>query len=166
MQHKIVCIDVYQDEPTGSCTYLRPSLRVLTTNSSLDVFVAFPVPPLAELDFPLCSLHRYASSAWGEVNNALSELKEGDVHPFIAVLVCFFPSFALLFSRVPALPSVSPRCTACSISGVSTNMSLAKLVGAHNKPSRQTVLLPQHRKAFLSSLPLQRLPGVGRSFLR
>ncbi|PHJ23012.1 hypothetical protein CSUI_003134 [Cystoisospora suis] len=50
--------------------------------------------------------------------------------------------------------------------GVSTNMSLAKLVGAHNKPSRQTVLLPQHRKAFLSPLPLQKLPGVGYALLR
>ncbi|EPR60775.1 ImpB/MucB/SamB family protein [Toxoplasma gondii GT1] len=53
-----------------------------------------------------------------------------------------------------------------STAGISTNKSLAKLAGAFNKPSRQTLLLPQHRRGFLAPLALQKIPGVGSALVR
>ncbi|PFH33944.1 hypothetical protein BESB_070960 [Besnoitia besnoiti] len=61
---------------------------------------------------------------------------------------------------------IHTRIGLTSTAGIGTNKSLAKLVGAYNKPSHQTLLLPQQRREFLAPLSLQKLPGFGWTLLR
>jgi DNA polymerase iota len=51
-----------------------------------------------------------------------------------------------------------------STCGISTNKVLSKLVGSKNKPRNQTTLLAltdDHAIAFMDSLPLRKIPGLG-----
>ncbi|KAH6891091.1 hypothetical protein B0T10DRAFT_302159 [Thelonectria olida] len=51
-----------------------------------------------------------------------------------------------------------------STCGISTNKVLSKLVGSKNKPRNQTTLLAltdDHAVAFMDSLPLRKIPGLG-----
>lgn len=48
-----------------------------------------------------------------------------------------------------------------SSAGVASNRMLAKLAAGLHKPDDQTVLLPSEAVAFVASLPLRALPGVG-----
>lgn len=47
------------------------------------------------------------------------------------------------------------------LSGISSNKTLAKMASKTHKPSKQTLLLKEHRRCFLADKPLRSLPGIG-----
>jgi DNA polymerase-4 len=53
----------------------------------------------------------------------------------------------------------------CSI-GIGTNKNIAKIASDFNKPKGVTLVEPGHEKNFLASLPVERIPGVGKATLQ